>query len=160
MKNQIRAGSAPMAVLLALAALSCLFVPAAQAGPFADDMSKCLLTSTSPTDREDLVRWIFAAAAAHPAVSTVVTVNEEHRASASRTVANLFVRLLTEDCLQQVRTAVEMEGEGTIEQSFQVLGELAGRELFDSPEVGAVVARLETYLDAGKLNAAFGGGKP
>lgn len=144
-------------ILASLAALSCLAAPAAQAGPFTDDMSKCLLTSTSAGDRENLVRWIFVAAAAHPAVSPVISVNDGQRDGAFRAVADLFVRLLTEDCQQQVRSAVEMEGEGAIEQSFQVLGELAGRELFNDPQVNAVVAELTKYIDVEKLNAAFGG---
>jgi len=44
----------------------------AAAGPFADDMAKCLVNSTSPADRTLLVKWIFSVIALHPDLSAMV----------------------------------------------------------------------------------------
>ena len=142
-----------IAVVVAFAVM-----PVARAGEYAEALSRCLVESTTAADREDLVRWIFAAASAHPAVSSVVSVDEEQRASSGRVVAGLFVRLLAEDCRDQTKAALAVEGEAMIERSFQALGELAGLELFQHPRVNEVVGQLQEYLDAGKLEAAFGPG--
>ena len=49
----------------------------AQAGPYTDDLSKCLVNSTTESDRMALVQWIFSAAASHPAVKSIVSISEE-----------------------------------------------------------------------------------
>lgn len=140
-----------------VAALALLaFAPVAGAGPYGDDLSRCLVEKTTAQDRQELVRWIFGAVAAHPAVSSIVTVAEDQRTDSSRKAAGLFTRLLTEDCIQQTKAAVATEGEMTIQQSFQVLGQLAGKELFNDPAVEAVVAEMAQHLDDQKLEEAFG----
>lgn len=128
----------------------------ASAGPFQDELSKCLVVSTTPDDRSDLVRWIFAAASAHPAVSSVVTVSVEQRSTATQKVGELFMRLLTDSCRKQTQEAINFEGEQTLRASFEALGRLAGQEMFSSPEVAGVMAELQQHLDEKKLQEAFG----
>ena len=53
-------------LVLTVAALACAAAPPAGAGVFSDDLSKCLVASTTTRDQTDLVRWIFATAALHP----------------------------------------------------------------------------------------------
>jgi hypothetical protein len=125
----------------------------AQAGPYTDDLSKCLVSSTMESDRTALVQWMFSAAASHPAVKSIASVSEEQVEAANKTVGELFTKLLTESCREQAEKALKYEGKSTIESSFQVLGQVAGRELFSSPEVAAVIAGLRKYLDAEKLKA-------
>lgn len=140
-----------------LAAAACYaFVAPAMASPLGDDLARCLVERTTVQDRADLVRWIFGAVAAHPAVSSVVTVAEDQRSASSKTMAGLMMRLLTEDCLQPTKAAIAAEGQATIEKSFQVLGELAGRELFNDPAVSAVVQEFTQHLDTQKLQMVFG----
>jgi hypothetical protein len=140
-------------VLAAAAGLA--FVAPAVAGPYGDDLARCLVERTTTEDRADLVRWVFGAVAAHPAVSSTVTIADDQRTASSKVMAGLLMRLLTEDCLQQTKAAISAEGPATIEKSFQVLGELAGRELFNDPAVSAVVAEVSQHLDAQKLKAAL-----
>jgi hypothetical protein len=55
-----------------------------------------------------LVRWLFTAASAHPAISSLSTVSSEDRDAASRITANLFVRLLTDSCKGAAQTALDV----------------------------------------------------
>lgn len=144
--------TSPKAHIAALV-LTSLFSAAAVAGPYADELGKCLVESTSQRDRVDLVRWMFSAAALHPAVKPISSVTEEQLDDASRATAGLFMRLLTESCREETKAALQYEGTSTIETAFSVLGQVAGREMFSSPEVAAGLAVLEKYVDSEELEA-------
>ena len=48
------------------------------------------------------------------------------------------------------------EGPGTLQTSFEILGQVAGRGLFTDPAVARSMASFEDYLDKPKLEALFG----
>jgi hypothetical protein len=143
------------AAIALASALACAGMSPAHAGPYADDMAKCLVRSTSAADRTDFVRWFFAAAASHPAVQSLAAVTPEQREAANKSTAALFQRLLTESCRNEVQQAVKYEGPQTIGSSFQVFGEVAGRELFTDPSVTQAMGGFEKYFDKQKLNDLF-----
>lgn len=125
----------------------------AEAGVYVDDMSRCLVESTTKEDRFALVRWMFSAAAAHPAVATISSVTPEQLDASNKTIADLFMKLLTETCREPTTKALQYEGPTTIQLSFQVLGQVAGNELFSSPEVVKAMSGLEKYADNKKIEA-------
>ena len=59
--------------------------------------------------------------------------------------------LLAERCKEQTKKAVKYEGPAAIQLGFQVLGQVAGSDLFSSPEVAKGMAGLEKYIDKQKL---------
>lgn len=124
---------------------------AAGSGPFTDDLSKCLVQSTTAADRVDLVRWMFAAASAHPAVKSVAKVSAETIEQENRKMGAMLMRLITETCREATLKAVTYEGSSALEQAFEILGSVAGKELFASPEVVAAMSGVEKYLDATRL---------
>jgi len=137
---------------LALACLAILMIAVpASAGPYTDDLGKCLVNSTTKEDRNTLVRWMFSAASAHPAVSNLINVSPEQIDQENRVTARLFMSLLTESCKKKTQDALKFEGGSAIETSFNLLGQVAGRELFSDPRVGANIAGLTKYLDGKKL---------
>src|SRR5262245_65212377 len=93
------------------------------AGPYADDLSRCLVGATSAEDKNTLVKWVFSIAALHPALGSVSAVTDAQRTRTDRDVAALFESLLTERCKKQTQSAVRYEGEKTIGVAFEVLGE-------------------------------------
>lgn len=127
----------------------------ADAGPYQDDLSKCLVSSTSKDDRIDLVRWMFAAMGTHPAVKTLAAVTPQQVDAANQSVAKLFNRLLTKDCMDQTQKALQYEGRATVELSFQLLGQVAARELFTDPAVMTAMKGLTKYFDEKQLAAVF-----
>lgn len=130
-----------------------------QAGLYTDDLSRCLVKSSTTNDRVSLVKWIFTAASRHPAVSSIASVTEEQLDDMNREIAHLFVKLLTEDCREQSQQAVQYEGQVAIQEGFKVLGQVAASELFSSPEVSAGMDGLAKHIDEQKLQEVFGAKK-
>ncbi|GGW92248.1 hypothetical protein [Alteromonas halophila] len=143
-----------LSLRLLLAASIVLASTSATAGIYTNDLSKCLVSSTNKEDRVALVKWMFTAASAHPAVSEIASITDQQIEIANQQVGDLFMRLLTESCLTQTKEAVTYEGMFAIQQGFQVLGQVAGQEMFASPEVAAGMAILQKYIDNDRIEAA------
>jgi hypothetical protein len=123
------------------------------AGPYGDALSKCLISSTSVDDRNQLVQWMFSAASSHPAVSSFTAVSPAQLDSANKNAALLFEKLLTKSCKKETTEALKYEGEITISTAFNILGQVAGRELFSDPSVSKNLTGLNKYFDKSKLEA-------
>jgi len=142
-------------MIITLLAVSGFVSASAQAGVYGDDMAKCLVRSTTTQDRSVLVKWIFAAAASNPEVKSMVSVTERQRNKLNKSIAKLFERLLTSSCRKETQAAYKYEGRGTISTSFNLLGQVAGRELFSDPNVTKSVSGLSQYIDQKKMNELF-----
>ena len=136
-----------------LCLLATLTSGGASAGVYTDALGKCLVDNTTMEDRTMLVRWLFTAASAHPAISSLSTVSAADRDAANETTARLFVRLLTDSCKDAAQTALKFEGAAAIQLSFQVLGQVAGAELFSNPQVAAAMGALDKHMDPAALEA-------
>jgi hypothetical protein len=88
-------------------------------------------------------------------VSDLANVPEDQYEKANKSIAELSVRLLTVSCKQQAVKAVQYEGDIAIRTSFQVLGQIAAKEIFSHPDVAAGMANLEKYIDSDKLNSTL-----
>lgn len=144
------------AVAAAMAVSVCgLSISPAHAGPYSDDLAKCLVESTTTSDKNALVKWMFAMAALHPAVKSIASITEAERTQSSRDTAQLFERLLTESCRTQTRQAVKYEGATALQTGFQMLGQVAARELFADPGVARGLADLENHIDSQKMKQAI-----
>jgi hypothetical protein len=141
---------------LALSLALALGCSVAQAGVYSDDLAKCLVKSTSLDDKANLVRWIFAIAALHPKVSDITSLSSDAREGMNRGAANLFERLLTESCRTQSQEAIRYEGAIAMQQSFQVLGQVAMQELMTDKSVSQGFEGFAKYLDRSKLEALGG----
>lgn len=142
--------------IAALAVASLLGSVPATAGPYSDDLSKCLVRSTGDAEKRTLVKWIFAAVALHPEVADISSVTPAQRAEMTRNTAKIFEKLLADSCRTEVQQAVQYEGPQTIGSSFQVLGQVAARELFSNPNVAANMADLGKYIDQKRIAEAMG----
>lgn len=151
--------SALNAVAVALT-LCLLPVSPASAGVEFDALAKCLEDATTARDENDLVRWLFATAALHPAVSSISVVSPDQRTAMARTVGGLFERLLTESCRPQFAAARESDGHATIESAFQVLGTEAMRALMADANVAKGFDEVETFIRKEKLEPDAGPAAP
>lgn len=129
------------------------------AGPYSDGLARCLVRSTSDADKNDLVKWMFAAAALHPAVMSLASVSDQQRDQSTRNAAKIVERLLTESCRAEARDALKYEGRNTLESAFQVLGQVAGRGLFADPAVARNLAEFGKYIDQKKVDEMLGSGR-
>ena len=73
----------------------------------------------------------------------------------SKTVADLFMSLVTEKCLPQTRAAIQNEGPSAMQAAFTVLGQLAMQELTANPEVTRAFSVFERFMDKEKFSAAI-----
>jgi hypothetical protein len=136
-------------------ALSCV-AGKAEAGPYGDDMSKCLVSSTSTADKSLLMKWIFSAMSLNKDVSAYVNIPAATRDQLNKDTGALFTRLLAESCKQQTRDAYKYEGSAAISSAFEVLGKIATQGIFGDPAVAAGIADLMKNMDQVKVKAALG----
>jgi hypothetical protein len=122
-----------------------------------ESFNTCLSDSTSGKDRKDLAKWVFLAMAAHPELRNqlapgTATAMEE----SSKRVAELIVRLLAQDCVQQTKAILKGSPTSqTFEAAFSRLGQLAMQELMTEQSVQAAMGQFEKYLDKKRLDDAL-----
>ncbi len=129
----------------------------AKAGPYGDDLSKCLVSSTTEADKTLLVKWVFSAIALNKEVSSFVSMPVDVRAKLNAETAGLYMRLLADSCKVQTHDAFKYEGQAAISSAFNSLGQVATQGMFSDPAVDAGMADLTKYLDEKKLNAVLEG---
>jgi len=95
------------------------------AGIYTDDLSRCLVSKSTESDKILLAKWIFSMVALHPGVESMSRISEEDRAAINKGVAGIFEKLLTDACVVETRAAIKFEGEESLKNSFKVLGEIA-----------------------------------
>jgi hypothetical protein len=139
--------------IVLLASLLCLGTTTSWAGPYTDDLSRCLVEKTSEDDKVALVQWVVMALTQHPAVSSLAKTTAADVEKSNAAAGAVFTRLLAEDCADKYKNAVRYDGPGAIEAAFGVLGQVATRDLFMHAEVQAVMAGLAKHMDEDKLRA-------
>lgn len=138
---------AAAALLLALAAVS----TSANAGVYGDTLGKCLVSKSTEADRGKLVEWIFAAIALNPAVASYADIPADKRLQIQKNMAGLFERLVGESCRAEATEALKYEGAGSFAVAFELLGKVAGQQVFASPEVAKGTQEFLTHLDIADL---------
>ena len=124
-----------------------------QAGVYADDMAKCLVAKSSQADKDALMRWMFVAMAANPAVKPLANVSAAQRETYTRAAVALFERLLFKDCHTETLNALKYEGNSAMSGSFQVLGQVAARGLMSDPAAIEALGEMNKYSNQGKWEA-------
>jgi len=133
--------------------LALLASGAAQAGPYSDDLAKCLVKAASPADVSVFMVWLFSAMSLQPDVKPYTAMTDAQRDAASKKAAELMQRLMLVDCHAETVAAIKFEGAHSIETGFNVFGQAAGRGLFSSPEAAGYLGKMETYFDTAKFEA-------
>lgn len=140
--------------LLAIS-LSCFisFSSLAASANYARELAACLVRSTSIDERNDLIKWIFAAIASHPEVRSMSNISASTRQLMNKKTAKLFEVLVSERCRSQTVSAVQVEGRGAISFAFKKLGEFAAQGIMTHPDVEDFVKGMDSYLDHDKLDS-------
>jgi hypothetical protein len=143
----------PTFVRSLLVTLSIMTSMHAVAGPYGDDMAKCLVKAASPDDQTVFIKWLFAAIALHPDVASMASISPQQRDELSKRAGALFQRLLTESCRSETQQAIRYEGAATIQYAFQVFGQAAAGNLIANPSVAVGMKDLAKYIDQDKIKA-------
>jgi hypothetical protein len=137
----------------AILVVTSLIASPASAGVYADDVTRCLVKSSSETDQLALVKWIFAAMAQHPAIRDYASITTTQQAGLNQSMAGIVNRLLLKDCRTEVVSALKYEGAGFLEQSFKALGEVAMGGLMTNDAVEKGLTGWAGQMDVEGLNA-------
>lgn len=140
--------------LIALVATA-VYAQRASAGPYADDLAKCFVQSSSVDDKTLFVEWMFAELSLNPSVAPLTSITDEQRAAFTRKSADYYQRLLFKDCRQQAIDGLKYEGPTAMVAGFRIIGEVAVRELMNNPKTRAGLATLNASLDKEKLVELF-----
>lgn len=127
------------------------FAAPAVAGPAADDLSKCLVVSTSAAEKNELAQWMFMILAAHPNMAKYANISADDRIRLNKRFAAIAERIVTQSCKSQTVLALRNEGTPAVVSSLKVLGEVASRELLGNPQVGQAAMGYMEYLDITKF---------
>lgn len=123
----------------------------AAAGPFADDMAKCMVTSATPADRSALVKWIFGLMTLHPDLASMSNITQQQRDDINKSAAAIFQKLLTVSCRAQTQQAVLNEGPQALQYAFQILGGTATQGMLSTPQVADGAKDFVKYIDMNQL---------
>ena len=132
-----------------------IFTVPAKANSSVENLSTCLANSTTGKDRKDAVKWIFVAISTHPEIEKLVNITSETRDKYHKLYADLVTRLLTVDCKNEARAAMEKNGTRSLEKSFESLGVVAMQELMNHHEVKASMSKYASFLNKEKLKVLY-----
>ena len=127
----------------------------ASAGPTVDQLSECLVKSTTATDKTAVLQWTFVALASHPDLKSFSNVTEAQKTQLDQNLATVLQRILVEQCAMQTKAVIKAEGIQAVGNSFQELGRISGEEILKNPEVRAQLKGVIRYVDLNKLVTTF-----
>lgn len=125
----------------------------ASAGVYTDDLSRCLVESTTAKDQKSFMTWMFFALALHPDVRQYANITPQQREGQDQLTARMIERLVTVDCRVETVKSLKYEGGNAIGAAFNVFGQSAARGLMSDAEVNKGLQNLATYVDAAKFDA-------
>ncbi len=123
------------------------------AGPYSDDLAKCMVRSSTPADRAEFVKFLFSAMAQHPDVASMANISPQQMEATLKGTGELIQRLLMQSCRSEAQQAIHYEGMQSVFFGFQFYGQAMAAELLGNPIVAAKLKDLNNYLDADKFKA-------
>jgi len=141
---------------LAAFSLAAALAAPAFASPTSDALDNCLVDKSTGRDRKDLARWIFVAVSSHPDMQDLFALSPQMRETANKSAADVIMRLVTVECVEQARASAAVDGGATWEKAFGKLGEVAMKELTTNPAVTTSFEDPVKYMDRAQLMKVFG----
>ena len=143
----------PRALLIGLALMGATQMSVA--GPTVDQLSDCLMKSTTATDKTAVLQWTFVALSSHPDLKAFSNVSATQKEQLDKNLAQVLQRILVEQCSAQTKAVIQAEGLQAVGDSFQELGQITGEEILKNPEVKGQLQGVLRYVDLNKLVTTF-----
>ncbi|MBP6114523.1 MAG: hypothetical protein KA474_07395 [Acinetobacter sp.] len=125
------------------------------AGPTVDQLSDCLMKSTTATDKTAVLQWTFVALSSHPDLKAFSNVSATQKEQLDKNLAGVLQRIIVEQCSAQTKAVIQAEGIQAVGNSFQELGRSSGEEILKNPEVKEQLKGVVRYIDLNKLVVTF-----
>lgn len=140
--------------IITLAMVLCL-CSSVMAGPFTDEMSRCIVQKTTQSDKTLLIKWIFAAMSSHPDVESMSNISPKLKEDLNKQAAEMIMKLLTVRCNEECKQAVKYEGADSLKTSFELLGRVAMQGIMTDRQVKEYLSGMDKYLDKEKLQKSL-----
>ena len=127
----------------------------AVAGQEVDQLSDCLMKSTTATDKTTVLQWTFIALSTHPDLQAFSHVSTEQKQQLDKNLAQVLQRIIVEQCSAQTKAVIQTNGLEAVGDSFQQLGRTTGEEILKNPEVNKQLKGLVRYIDISKVATTF-----
>lgn len=125
------------------------------AGPTVDQLSDCLMKSTTATDKTTVLQWTFVALGNHPDLKAFSNVTATQKEALDKNLATVLQRILVEQCSTQTKAVIQAEGLQAVGDSFQELGRTTGEAIVKNPEVNQQLKGVLRYVDLNKMVMTF-----
>lgn len=125
------------------------------AGPTVDQLSECLMKSTTATDKTTVLQWTFVALGNHPDLKAFSNVTATQKEALDKNLATVLQRILVEQCSAQTKAVIQAEGLQAVGDSFQALGKTTGEEILKNPEINNQLKGVLRYINLNRLVTTF-----
>ena len=129
------------------AAICTLFSPTSQAGPFSDQMARCIVDKTTQPEKIMFMQWLYAGMSKHPNLAGMSTISDSQGIRFSQLTADIVIDLMTDRCGHETKQAMRYEGENAAASAFKILGQVAMKELMVDQDVNSFISGLGRYID-------------
>jgi hypothetical protein len=117
-------------------------------------LGKCIVENISPSDRQDIARWVFASMAVHPEVKQLSAENAQATQDAVRKMGALFTRVLRDTCPSEVQEAARVGGPPVVSSAINFFTQIGIQELMTNKAVHATHASFAQYADKEGIDRA------
>jgi hypothetical protein len=135
-----------IAVMALQSAQAAMGAPSVQTTAKQPSLSQCIAMRTTGADRMLTAQWLFAVMSKSPQIAHLSAVTAERTSELDKDFARLMARLITKDCIDQVRPLAAGDVKDAFEQVGGALGEIAMKELMTGKEVDKGVGAYGQYL--------------
>lgn len=126
------------------------------AGPYVDELKKCLVESSSPRDMSNLVKWVARAISAHPNLGDLYAISENKKTEIDKSFAKYVERILLDSCKYQTLNLMRYENTDGLRVAFEFLGQVAMQQLMEDRNVTFAIGSFVNHIDTQRLERELG----
>lgn len=117
-----------------------------EAGSDLQRLNQCVTLRTTGADRVTTARWLFVVMTSAPQINDLALTTDVQKEAADRGLAQLIVRLATQDCAPEFAKLAKTDLKFAFESLGEQMGRVAMDELMNGKEVEAAVGRYTRHL--------------
>jgi len=102
---------------------------------------------TTTQEKTDLVRWIYVTMSFHPQLMDLSNLTADNVEMVNIRVADYMTNVFAYKCNEELKMAMDYEGEESVYYAFELLGEIAMTELMEDQGVSAASELFIDYID-------------
>ena len=134
-----------------------LFFPnTSSAGPYKDDLIRCVGDSLTENDKNNFAFFIALSFSRLPEMRDIFFLDEIRKDKIIRDYATSLDRLIILDCRSQSENVVKFEGPNELASAANMMGQIALREKLADPAVVELFDEMEEYVSTDEWNELFG----